>query len=84
MVGVPAPQVTGEALYTDDVPLPPGTLHAALVMSTRPHAKILSIEASAALQACAPCSAACFGTCVAPPSVPRDCQLLMRTVCVAP
>lgn len=43
--------MTGEALYTDDVPLPPGTLHAALVMSSRPHAKLLSVDAAAALQA---------------------------------
>ena len=40
-------QVTGEALYTDDVPLPPNTLHAALVKSTRPHAKITSVDPSA-------------------------------------
>jgi hypothetical protein len=46
--------VTGEALYTDDVPLPPGTLHAALVTSARPHAKLLSVDASAALQARSP------------------------------
>ncbi|BDA44652.1 Xanthine dehydrogenase [Coccomyxa sp. Obi] len=44
-------QVTGEAQYTDDVPLPPNVLHAALVTSTRPHAKILSVDASAAEQA---------------------------------
>lgn len=25
---------TGEALYTDDIPLPPGTLHAILILST--------------------------------------------------
>ena len=43
-------QVTGEAQYTDDVPLPPNVLHAALVTSTRPHAKILSVDASAAEQ----------------------------------
>jgi xanthine dehydrogenase/oxidase len=43
-------QVTGEALYTDDVPLPANALHAALVNSIRPHAKILSVNPSAALQ----------------------------------
>lgn len=43
-------QVTGEALYTDDIPVPAGTLQAALVMSTRAHAKLLSIDASAALE----------------------------------
>ena len=43
-------QVTGEAQYTDDVPLPPNTLHAALVKSIRPHAKINSVDPSAALQ----------------------------------
>jgi len=43
-------QVTGEAQYTDDVPLPPNMLHAVLVTSSRPHAKILSVDASAALQ----------------------------------
>ncbi len=45
-------QVTGEAQYTDDVPLPPNVLHAALVTSTHPHAQILSVDASAAEQAC--------------------------------
>jgi len=43
-------QVTGEALYTDDVPLPQNALHAALVKSIRPHAKITSVNPSAALQ----------------------------------
>lgn len=42
-------QVCGEAKYTDDVPLPPNTLHAALVTSSEPHAKLLSVNASAAL-----------------------------------
>ena len=49
-------QVTGEALYTDDVPLPPNTLHAALVKSIRPHAKINSVDPSAALQVRIPAS----------------------------
>ena len=43
-------QVTGEALYTDDVPLPQNALHGALVKSIRPHAKITSVNPSAALQ----------------------------------
>ncbi|KAF8057662.1 XDH1 [Scenedesmus sp. PABB004] len=42
-------QVSGQAQYTDDVPLPPNTLHAALVTSTRPHARLLSVDHSAAL-----------------------------------
>lgn len=41
-------QVTGEAEYCDDVPLPPKGLHAALVRSSKPHAKILSIDSKAA------------------------------------
>ncbi|CAN6803431.1 unnamed protein product [Brassica oleracea] len=39
-------QVTGEAEYTDDTPVPPNTLHAALVLSKMPHARILSIDGS--------------------------------------
>ncbi|KAJ4876611.1 Xanthine dehydrogenase 1 [Raphanus sativus] len=39
-------QVTGEAEYTDDTPVPPNTLHAALVLSKKPHARILSIDDS--------------------------------------
>ena len=34
----------------DDLPLPNNALHAAFVLSTRPHAKILSIDSSAAEQ----------------------------------
>ncbi|PNT74501.1 hypothetical protein BRADI_1g15800v3 [Brachypodium distachyon] len=41
-------QVTGEAEYTDDTPTPPNTLHAALVLSKKPHARILSIDDSLA------------------------------------
>ncbi|BBM98107.1 xanthine dehydrogenase/oxidase [Marchantia polymorpha subsp. ruderalis] len=37
-------QVTGEAEYVDDVPVPANILHAYLVLSTRPHAKILSVD----------------------------------------
>ncbi|XP_048626135.1 xanthine dehydrogenase 1 [Brassica napus] len=39
-------QVTGEAEYTDDTPVPPNTLHAALVLSKMPHARIISIDDS--------------------------------------
>ncbi|XP_072991068.1 xanthine dehydrogenase-like [Typha latifolia] len=39
-------QVTGGAEYTDDTPTPPHTLHAALLLSKRAHARILSIDDS--------------------------------------
>ena len=45
------PQVTGEAKYLDDMPEPPGTLHASPVLSQRPHARILRIDTQAALAA---------------------------------
>jgi xanthine dehydrogenase/oxidase len=41
--------VTGEAQYTDDIPNPPGGLYAGLVLSTQAHARIVSIDPSAAL-----------------------------------
>ncbi|XP_020244475.1 xanthine dehydrogenase-like isoform X1 [Asparagus officinalis] len=41
-------QVTGEAEYIDDMPIPQYTLHAALLLSEKPHARILSIEDSLA------------------------------------
>lgn len=41
-------QVCGAAQYVDDIKLPPGALHAALVLSTRPHARILRIDTAAA------------------------------------
>lgn len=41
-------QVCGTAQYVDDIKLPPGSLHCALVLSTRPHARILGIDAAAA------------------------------------
>lgn len=47
----PLPQVTGEAIYTDDLPRPPNAVQAALIMSDRPHATLLSIDVSAALSA---------------------------------
>ena len=43
-------QVTGEAMYTDDIPSPKGTLFAGLVLSTKPHAKLLEVDPSAALE----------------------------------
>jgi xanthine dehydrogenase large subunit len=42
--------VTGSALYLDDVPAMPGTLEAALVLSPHAHARIKSIDRSAALK----------------------------------
>ncbi|VFQ65583.1 unnamed protein product [Cuscuta campestris] len=41
-------QVSGEAEYTDDMPMPPHSLHAALILSKKPHARILSIDDSEA------------------------------------
>ncbi|XP_022988003.1 xanthine dehydrogenase 1-like isoform X2 [Cucurbita maxima] len=41
-------QVTGEAEYTDDIPLPPHGLHAALILSTKPHARMRRIDDSEA------------------------------------
>lgn len=42
-------QVTGEAVYTDDMPSLANEGHLALVLSSRAHAKILSVDPSAAL-----------------------------------
>ena len=42
-------QATGEAVYVDDIPCPPSLLHAVRVLSDRPHAKLLSVDAAAAL-----------------------------------
>jgi xanthine dehydrogenase large subunit len=36
--------VSGEARYVDDLPEPPGTLHAALGMSTHTHAEVRSLD----------------------------------------
>jgi len=36
--------VSGEALYTDDIPLPAGALHAAIGISERAHARILRLD----------------------------------------
>ncbi|CAL1409557.1 unnamed protein product [Linum trigynum] len=41
-------QVTGEAEYADDAPMPSNGLHAALVLSQKPHARIVSIDDSEA------------------------------------
>ncbi|KAG9449498.1 hypothetical protein H6P81_009463 [Aristolochia fimbriata] len=41
-------QVTGEAEYADDTSTPPSTLHAALILSQKAHARILSIDDSMA------------------------------------
>jgi xanthine dehydrogenase large subunit len=43
--------VTGRALYLDDMPVAPGTLEAALVLSPHPHARIKRIDFSKALAA---------------------------------
>ncbi len=43
-------QVCGEAQYVDDLKMH-NMLHAALVVSSRPHAKILSVDATAATKA---------------------------------
>lgn len=40
--------MTGEAEYTDDAPMPPNSLHAAMILSEKPHARILSIDDSEA------------------------------------
>nr|AUS89410.1 xanthine dehydrogenase 1 [Sesuvium portulacastrum] len=41
-------QVTGEAEYADDIPMPPNALHSALILSKKPHARIVSIDDSGA------------------------------------
>ena len=46
-----AGHVTGAARYLDDVPTVPGTLEAALVLSTHPHARIRQLDLSHALAA---------------------------------
>jgi len=40
---------TGEALYVDDIPLPPATLHAQLVLASKCNVELKSIDASPAL-----------------------------------
>jgi xanthine dehydrogenase large subunit len=46
-----AGHTNGQALYLDDIPSMPGTLETALVLSPHPHARIRSIDLSAALAA---------------------------------
>lgn len=42
-------QCTGEAQYTDDIPVQKNELYGVMVLSTKAHAKILDVDASAAL-----------------------------------
>jgi hypothetical protein len=44
-------QVTGEAKYLDDMPMPVNGYHAVVVLSTKPHARLTAVDATAALQA---------------------------------
>jgi xanthine dehydrogenase large subunit len=46
-----ASHTNGQALYLDDIPAVPGALETALVLSPHPHARIVSIDMSAALAA---------------------------------
>ena len=39
--------VTGAAIYTDDIPEPPGLLHVWCVLSPHAHARIVSMDLSA-------------------------------------
>ncbi|KAH9865285.1 hypothetical protein IAQ61_009232 [Plenodomus lingam] len=43
-------QCTGEAQYTDDIPLQRNELYGSLVLSTKAHAKLLKVDAAAALE----------------------------------
>ncbi|MGI9203468.1 MAG: xanthine dehydrogenase molybdopterin binding subunit [Woeseiaceae bacterium] len=43
--------VTGQAMYTDDIPEPQEILHLAVGMSSNPHAKIVDLDLSAVLAA---------------------------------
>ena len=43
-------QCTGEAQYTDDIPVQKNELYGCLVLSTKAHAKLLEVDASSALQ----------------------------------
>ena len=43
-------KVTGEAIYTEDLPDLPGTLSGRVLLSPHSHARIISIDSSAALQ----------------------------------
>jgi xanthine dehydrogenase large subunit len=56
-LGQPAPHdsahlhVSGQARYTDDIPVPRDTLHAALGLSTQPHANITALDLEPVRQA---------------------------------
>lgn len=56
ILGKPTPHVaalkqsTGQAQYTDDIPVQQNELFACMVLSTKAHAKILSVDPSAALE----------------------------------
>ena len=41
---------TGEALYTDDIPIPPDTQQACLIQATKCNVKLLSIDSTVALE----------------------------------
>ena len=43
--------VTGQAIYTDDMPEPPGTLHIYVAMSTHAHARVRRLDVSAVRRA---------------------------------
>ena len=45
------PLLRGLGVFTDDIPEPPGTLHAVFVMSTRAHARIVGVNVADAAQA---------------------------------
>jgi CO/xanthine dehydrogenase Mo-binding subunit len=42
------PKVTGRAVYTEDLPLPPGTLYGAILRSPYAHARLVAIDAQRA------------------------------------
>jgi 2-furoyl-CoA dehydrogenase large subunit len=42
------PKVTGQAVYTEDLPLPPGTLYGAILRSPYAHARLVTIDAQRA------------------------------------
>jgi CO/xanthine dehydrogenase Mo-binding subunit len=42
------PKVTGRAVYTEDLPLPPGTLYGAILRSPYAHARLVSVDAQRA------------------------------------
>lgn len=42
------PKVTGQAVYTEDLPLPLGTLYGAILRSPYAHARLVSVDAQRA------------------------------------